>query len=166
MANLIKWNVDSTTKVTVFAGASTDSQSDLCSKPTAKTALSGTIENTDGSQYAMFELRSQTQASSVSGYYEVWLLRSLNGADFEDGTGTTSTETAVVPARAPDCIIPVRDLSTTQQILVTNIIPIPPQDFKVLVRNSTGQTTTATTNATPNSALCSMFILMFNDEVQ
>jgi hypothetical protein len=166
MANLIKWNVDSTTKVNVFPGAASDSASDLPGMLTAKSALSSAIENTDGSQYAMFELHQQTQATTSSGYWNLWIIRSLDGTTFEDATGATSGGTPITPARPADLVIPVRDLSTTQQIIVTTPILIPPQDFKVYMVSALGTTTTTAVTSTPTDATCSLFITMFNDEVQ
>jgi len=166
MANLIKWNVDSTTKVNVFPGAASDSASDMPGMVTAKAALSGTIENTDGSQYAMLELRQQTQAATASGYWNVWIIRSLDGTSFEDATGATSGGTPVVPARPADLVVPVRNLSTTQQIIVTPPFLLPPQDYKIFIQSALGTTTTTATTSTPTDATCSLFITMFNDEVQ
>jgi len=165
MPTLIKWQTDTTTKVTVFAGAA-DAADDMVAKPTAKAALSAAIENTDGSQYAFFELHSQSQAASASGYFNLWIIRSLDGTTFEDGAGSTAGGTSTIPARPADMVIPVRDLSTTQQVVVTPILLLPPQDFKILLQNVTGQTLTTTTTSVPADATTSLFMISFNDEAQ
>jgi hypothetical protein len=166
MANLVKWKVDTTTRVAVFPGAATDNAADLPGMVTAKAALSAAIENTNGSQYAFFELRQQTQAATASGYWNLWIVRSLDGTNFEDATGATSGGTPVIPARPADMMIPVRNLSTTQQVIVTPTVLLPPQDYKILMQSALGTTTTTATTSTPANAQCALFIIPFNDEVQ
>jgi hypothetical protein len=160
MANTIKWQVDTTTKVTIFPGTSTQHANDIANMVTDAAALSAAVENTDGSQYAMFELRVKPQAAVASGYFNIWLIRSLNGTDFEDATGHSVATSIVVPARPADVMIPVRAV-TTQQVAVSPPFMIPPQDFKVFIES---KLTTTTSNSTSNEN--ELFVLTFNDEVQ
>ena len=51
MANLIKWQVDTTTKVSIFPGSSTQHANDIANMLADAAAMSAaTVENTDGSQ--------------------------------------------------------------------------------------------------------------------
>jgi len=161
MPNAIKWKVDTTTKVTVFAGTSTQSANDISNMLTDAAAITASaIENTNGSQYAMFELRVKPQAAPTAGYFNIWLVRSLNGTDFEDATGHSSVASTVIPGRPADVVIPVRAVST-QQVVVSPPFMIPPQDYKVFVQNKLG-TTTSNSTSSENE----LFMLTFNDEVQ
>jgi hypothetical protein len=100
------------------------------------------------------------QAAVASGYFNIWLIRSLNGSDFENATGHSTAASAVVPARPADVMIPVRAV-TTQQVVVSPPFLIPPQDYKVFVQNKLGTTTTNSTGSENQ-----LFMLTFNDEVQ
>jgi len=161
MPNTIKWKIDTTTKVTVFPGSSTQHANDLANMAYDSAAMSAsTVENTNGSQYAMFELRVKPQAAPTAGFFNVWLIRSLNGTDFEDATGHSIAASAVIPARPADVMIPVRAVST-QQVVVSPPLLLPPQDFKVFVQNKLG-TTTSNSTSSENQ----LFMLTFNDEVQ
>lgn len=63
----------------------------------------------------------------------VWLLREIDGTNFEDGSST------VTPTRPPDIIYTVRAVTTAQRIVQT-VYDIPPGTIKPLVRNAgTGQ---------------------------
>jgi len=161
MPNAIKWKVDTTTKVTVFDGSTTSSANDIANMLTGAAAITASaIENTNGSQYAMFELRVKPQAAPTAGYFNIWLIRSLNGTDFEDATGHSVATSIVVPARPADVMIPVRAVST-QQVVVSPPFMIPPQDYKVFIESKLG---TTTSNSTVNEN--QLFMLTFNDEVQ
>lgn len=71
----------------------------------------------------------------------VWFLLDIDGTNFEDGSSS------VTPARAPDAILAVRNASGAQ-ILTSGAVPlnIPPNTWKVLLQQSTGQTWAASGN--------------------
>ena len=57
----------------------------------------------------------------------VWLLREIDGTNYEDGSST------VTPTRNPDLVFTLRAVTTAQRIVV--IGDLPPGSFKVLLRN-------------------------------
>ena len=62
----------------------------------------------------------------------VWLLREIDGTNYEDGSST------VTPTRNPDLVFPLRAVTTAQRIVVTG--DLPPGAFVALLRNDgTGQ---------------------------
>jgi len=62
----------------------------------------------------------------------VWLLREIDGTNYEDGGST------VTPSRNPDLVFPLRAVTTAQRIVVTG--DLPPGSFVALLRNDgTGQ---------------------------
>ncbi len=70
----------------------------------------------------------------------VWLLREVDGTNFEDGG------TSVTPTRVPDAVFPLRAVTTAQRIIVP--VDLPPGSFRVLLRNDgTGQAMAASGNA-------------------
>jgi len=73
----------------------------------------------------------------------VWLLREIDGTNYEDGSST------VTPSRNPDLVFPLRAVTTAQRIVVTG--DLPPGSFVVLLRNDgTGQAM-ATSPTTANT---------------
>ena len=64
---------------------------------------------------------------------KLWMLGSLDGTDYEDGSDT------VDPARAPDMIIPLREFNGAQRVLA-RFLRTTPNKGKILVENSTGAT--------------------------
>jgi len=69
----------------------------------------------------------------------LWFIKTNDGTNYEDGGA------GVEPARAPDCIIPLRAVSTAQRVIVTVFAPT--GLFKPLLKNDgTGQTFNATGN--------------------
>jgi hypothetical protein len=69
----------------------------------------------------------------------VWLLREIDGTNYEDGGST------VTPSRNPDLVFPLRAVTTAQRIVVTG--DLPPGSFVALLRNDgTGQAMAASGN--------------------
>lgn len=63
----------------------------------------------------------------------IWLLREIDGTNFEDGSST------VTPQRNPDIVASVRAVTTAQRFVFT-VYDIPPGAIRTLVRNQgTGQ---------------------------
>lgn len=78
-------------------------------------------------------------APSANTGLTLWLLGSQDGATFEDGSSS------VTPARMPECVFPVRAV-TTQQVIIRRIL-LPFGIFKPLLQNTgTGQSLASTGN--------------------
>jgi len=80
-------------------------------------------------------------APSAGGFVSVYLLPSLDGSAFSDGS------TSILPAST--CLVgvfPVRAVTTIQRILIKQV-PLLPQFFKILVKNESGQAMAASGNA-------------------
>lgn len=99
-------------------------------------ATSGAVSLASGEnvyQEADLELTVSFGTAPSPGGLAVWLLRRIDGTNFENANASTTP-----PARMPDVIIPVQAVTGTQRITVS--LPMPPADFKVCVKNdSTGQ---------------------------
>lgn len=96
---------------------------------------------TAGAVYADAEYAAGGTASPLAGgFIELWLLRSLDGTNFEDGTA------AIPPARPADLIIPVRDGTAITPRAGASGLVLPPFSWKALVRNQTGVALPATGN--------------------
>jgi hypothetical protein len=137
--NPIKWSAYAATKTALFAAA------DLKNlvNGAGKLSTAAAIDNTAGHQYADLELLIDlATAASAGGYVELWFLAALDGSNYESGGD------AVFPARSPDVIIPVRSTTDDSQVVTMKRICWPQGLFKVLFRNSTGQTTTNTDSLT------------------
>lgn len=84
-------------------------------------------------------LAAYTGTPTVSTSINVWFLLTTDGTNYEDGSNT------VVPARAPDVVIPVRAVASgPQRIIVQCLVPV--GLFKALAQNTTGLTLAATSN--------------------
>lgn len=72
----------------------------------------------------------------------IWFLRAIDGTNYEDGGAGTP---GVLPARAPDVVIPVAVSTSAQRI--TKRCLVPPGTFTVLLKNDgTGQAMAASGN--------------------
>lgn len=83
-----------------------------------------------------------TYTPTANGFIELWLLQSIDGTNFEDGSAT------VAPARVADVIIPVRAGTTITPRANAGLPPIvlPPGSYKPIVRNQTGAALPASGN--------------------
>ena len=61
----------------------------------------------------------------------VWFLYEIDGTNQEDGAA------AVNPAKQPDIVIPLREVSATQRVIIPNTIALP-YEFDILLGNRTG----------------------------
>jgi len=61
----------------------------------------------------------------------IWLLARTDGSNFEDGSDT------VTPARAPDKIVPLREVNDAQRVFARLLLTTPDQG-KLLIKNKTG----------------------------
>lgn len=91
--------------------------------------------------YADMEFVSGGAITPVAGaFVEVWLLRSIDGTNYEDGSSTAA------PGRAADAVIPVRSASTiTPRAGIPGVI-LPVSTFAAIARNQTGVTLAASGN--------------------
>jgi len=69
----------------------------------------------------------------------VWLIARTDGTNFEDGGSS------VEPARAPDAIVPLREVNAAQRVFARMLMATPDQ-FKILVQNKTGAALAASGN--------------------
>ena len=93
-----------------------------------------------GFTQAKFELYIPAPAGTLTAgtNAQIWFLSQIDGSNFEDGGA------AVIPARQPDLIIPVRAVSGAQRIEVIGTLP--PGTWYVLLSQTTGQTWASTLN--------------------
>jgi len=75
---------------------------------------------------ASIDLSSQTNPA-----IHVWLLARTDGTNFEDGSDS------VTPARAPDKIVPLREVNGAQRVFARFLLTTPDQG-KLLIKNKTG----------------------------
>lgn len=134
-----QWSEYSQTKTALFAAADLKNIATTAGKLSTASA----IDNTGGDQYADLELLIDlaTQATA-GGYVELWFIAALDGSNYESGAD------AVFPERPADVIIPVRSTTDDSQVVTVKRVVWPQGLFKVLFRNSTGQTTTNTDSLT------------------
>jgi hypothetical protein len=109
-------------------------------------AASAAYDNTpssgagDGSPLAEIELvctfgTAPTAGTSIA----LWFLQRPDGTNYEDGSSS------VTPARAPDCVLPLRAVTTAQRVVIE--VAIPPGPFIALARNdATGQSLASSGN--------------------
>lgn len=85
--------------------------------------------------FASLDLSAQTDPN-----YKIWFIRSIDGGSaYEDGSAS------VEPARSPDVIIPLREVSAAQTVIIAGV-PLPNEYYKVLGKNDTGQALAASGN--------------------
>lgn len=94
-----------------------------------------------GWQFGLFELNLAAPAGALTAGTAayVWFVKSIDGSNYGDGSAT------VIPARAPDIIIPVRAVSTAQRP-DAQIFQLPPGTWFVVIAQNTGQTWAASGN--------------------
>lgn len=80
-----------------------------------------------------FVLASTDLSGSTNPKINLWMLASLDGTNYSDGSDT------VDPAPAPDMIIPLRAFNGAQRV-VTRFLRTTPYMGKILVENGTGAT--------------------------
>ena len=147
--NPVKWSAYAASKAAIFA------TTELKNIVTTAGAITATpVDNTAGHQYAYLEmLIDLATAATAGGYVELWFIKAIDGSNYESGSAS------VFPARPADVILPVRSTTDDSQIVTVGPILWPQGLFKVVFRNSTGQTTTNTDSLTQVS------FRAFNDNV-
>jgi hypothetical protein len=108
-------------------------------------AIGSAYDNTQGQTgdgYTLCDLELVTSygsAPTAGTGVSYWFIGTQDGTNYEDGAG------AVTPARMPDCVFPLRNVTGTQRILRRVVMPW--GLFKPLVKNDgTGQAMAATGN--------------------
>jgi len=106
---------------------------------------SGTFANTQGAAgdgYTLCDVElvcSFGTAPTANTGLVVWLLSTIDGATFEDGSSS------VTPGRSPDCVFPLRAVTGAQRIVRRVLLPW--GTLKALLRNDgTGQALAASGN--------------------
>ncbi len=119
-------------------GAQSALTTELNSLANGNTALSAAINNdADLYEYIDLELYLASFATSTSPWIAIWILASVDGSNYEDGSaGTPGT----IPDRQPDAIIPLKASTTSAWRRCAVNIPIPPLKLKLLLNNQTGAT--------------------------
>jgi hypothetical protein len=96
----------------------------------ANNALVAGSAYTAGGGYLLAELElvvTYGTAPTANTGVSVWLLRSVDGTNTEDGSSS------VTPARAPDVVFPLRAVTTAQRIV--RRVVIPPGNWTPLAKN-------------------------------
>ena len=129
--NRIGWERDAAGVETIFT-TELDSMGDGDLVVTS----SAHVNSVDDLTHAMYELAVNFGAAPDAGlFFHLHLLWSLDGSTFEDGS---STVTPNPQSRVGS--FPVRNVATAKVILLRDI-PIPPEDYHLLLINNTGQAT-------------------------
>ena len=105
-------------------------------------AISSAIDNsTNKDLFIDIEvyLASVDLTSSTNPSIRIWLIARTDGTNFEDGGAS------VEPIRAPDAIIPLRDVNAAQRVFARMAMATPDQ-FKILVQNKAGAALAASGN--------------------
>jgi hypothetical protein len=111
---------------------------------TGSAITASAIDNdTDHDMYADFELViTYGSAPTAGSLIELYVVRTVDGTNFEDG----STTGPVVPASGFAGAFVLRAVTTAQRMIVPGVA-IPPRDFHVMVvAKTTGQTAAASGN--------------------
>lgn len=134
--NPVKWSALGTV-VHALTGVATTGLRNMAA---AALILGAEIDNSAGSQYALFDFKVKGADTFHAGdYFSFWFIKAPDGTNYEDG--------AVAPARPADVVIPVR-LVNTQQRIAVGPVGLPPGKFKVLAQNNTNHLTTDVDNET------------------
>lgn len=131
------------TAVEIMPGTA-DSDADLKNTATVKGAITASITHTILKPYIRLwlRLRYATAPAGTSGV-SVWMLNSIDGTNFEDGS--VSSKTVTRPARGADWLCAVRAVDT-QQVIASPLMIAPHRNFKLLVYNGENQALTNTDN--------------------
>jgi hypothetical protein len=99
------------------------------------------FSNSAGYIYADVEFfAGANYTPTAGGFIELWLLRSIDGTNFDDGSAT------IAPGRLPDVVIPVRAGASIRPRAVVAGVILPPGLYKPIARNQTGATLPASGN--------------------
>lgn len=103
--------------------------------------LGAAFQNTNSMVYADIEfVAGGTFTPTAGAFIELWLLRSLDGTNYPDGSAT------VAPGRPPDATISVRAGTTITPRSDYPGLILPPGFYKPIARNQTNATLPATGN--------------------
>jgi len=123
-----------TTAAEAIAGASLNSLAD-------EAGLLGSDLGANDDFYVRLEVLIASvdlSAQDNPAIYIYYIKSDDNGTTFEDGSAS------IEPARRPDVIIPLREVSAAQRVMIDALFP--PENFKVLYWNKTGAALAASGN--------------------
>lgn len=151
MPNQVKYSAyDAFTKVIAGTG------SDLKNLATNTQMLgSAVVNHTAHMQYGDFVLKCKfgTGPSATDARVDLYLISSVDNSTYEDANSTTPPNTTYVGS------FPVQNVTTQQRIGLYHIL-LPNCDFKPLVINRTGQSTSNVDNENE------LYLSSYNDEIQ
>ena len=132
--NPVKWSALGAV-VNLFAGATLQNKA-----AAAISALSAEVDNSQGNQYADFVLTwNPVSTPAAGGYVSVWLVKAMDGANYETLLGAT-----LIPQRPANIIFPIgsegSSAHVTQRITIGPVL-LPPGKFKAVVQNNTSVAT-------------------------
>lgn len=135
MANQIKHET--------YPASATALSTGLNSQADGARVLSAAISNTNGDTLIDLELlvAAQGGARAADAAVEVYLLASIDG-----GTNFTYGDASTAPPRTAHFCTFDLDASTSARYSVLTNLPAPPDDFKLLLANETGQALAASGN--------------------
>jgi len=104
-------------------------------------AIDFTASGTDRKMYLDVEinLASIDLSAQVNPAINIWLLARTDGTNYEDGTAS------VDPARMPDKVVPLREISAAQRVFARLLLTTPDQG-KILIENKSGAALASTGN--------------------
>lgn len=136
MANAVKWSALGTYTTAIAGGADAPTLKNLANDGQK---LGGEIDNATSARdmYADFDLLCKFQsAPSTGGYVALYLIQSVDGTNYADGTDSVAP-----PATALVGTFPVRAVTDAQRVALRHVL-LPPTKFKPLVVNKSGQAMT------------------------
>jgi len=104
-------------------------------------AIDFTEAGTDRKMYLDVEinLASIDLSAQTNPAINIWLLARTDGTNYEDGTAS------VDPARMPDKVVPLREISAAQRVFARFLLTTPDQG-KILIENKSGAALASTGN--------------------
>jgi hypothetical protein len=152
MPNAVKWSALGTRTLVINGDASAPTLKNLAN---GARVLGAEIDGaTDRNQVADWHLDARgASAFAVGSVVEVYFVVAHDDTNYEDG------DSSITPAKAPDFIVPLRNVSTQQKVVVRGI-PLPPFKFKPLFVNTSGVALTNTDNENR------LYYRAYNDEIQ
>lgn len=118
-------------------GAAPNTLASLAAAGGAAVTAAAIDNDNDRDVYADFALQwKHTSApSATTPYVELYIIRTVDGINFEDFVASNTPASVVLPGGAYVGVFPVRPVATTQVAVIRGVI-LPPLDFYVAIRNA------------------------------